>query len=117
VAAPKPQPLDQISLDVAQMIDPEAAAAAWDRYRRGEANAFTRRLYLGRGGQTFDEIKRRYRLDPEFHAAVDRYMQEFERLLADIGKDGHDDATTRTYLGSETGKVYTMLAHAAGRLG
>ncbi|WOJ89887.1 hypothetical protein RZS28_00800 [Methylocapsa polymorpha] len=99
------------------MIDHDAAAEAWDRYRRGEANAFSRRIYVGRGPQTFEEVRRRYRLDPEFHATVDRYVQEFERLLAEVRRDQQDDAATQTYLTSETGKVYTMLAHAAGRLG
>jgi len=80
-AAQPAQRLETISLDVAQMIDHVAAAAAWDRYRRGETNAFSRRIYVGRGPQTFDEIRRRYRLDPEFRATVDRYVQEFERLL------------------------------------
>jgi hypothetical protein len=115
---PQPaQPLDTLSLDVARMIDHEAAAAAWARYRRGEANAFSRKIYIGRGAQTFEEVRRRYRLDPEFHATVDRYVQEFERLLAELGRENQDDAVAQTYLTSETGKVYTMLAHAAGRLG
>ena len=52
----------------------------------------------------------------DFRVTVDRYIQEFERLLADVGRDDRDDTLTRTYLTSETGKVYTMLAHAAGRL-
>jgi len=52
------QRLEAISLDVARMIDHAAAAAAWDRYRRGETNAFSRRIYIGRGAQTFDEIRR-----------------------------------------------------------
>ena len=110
------QRLEAISLDVARMIDHAAAADAWDRYRRGEANAFSRRIYVGRGGQTFDEIGRRYRADPEFHATVDRYVQEFERLLAELGQDEASEAVAKTYLLSETGKVYTLLAHAAGKL-
>jgi uncharacterized protein YukE len=110
------QPLDTISLDVARMIDHAAASDAWERHRRGEANAFSRRLYVGRGQQTFDEVRRRYRLDPEFHATLDRYIQEFERLLAELGGDSAGEAVTKTYLLSETGKVYTLLAHAAGRL-
>ena len=61
-------------------------------------------------------MRRRYRLDPEFHATIDRYVQEFERLLAELNRDNPDDSVTRTYLTSETGKVYTMLAHASGRL-
>ncbi|MGP8192939.1 MAG: hypothetical protein ACLQLT_09950 [Methylovirgula sp.] len=110
-------PLETISHDIARMVDHAAVADAWDRYRRGDANAFTRQLYIGRGPQTFDDIRRRYKSDPDFRDTVDRYVQEFERLLADINRDDRDDSLTRTYLTSETGKVYTMLAHAAGRLG
>jgi ABC-type transporter Mla subunit MlaD len=110
------QRLEAISLDVARMIDHAAAAAAWDRYRRGETHAFSRQIYVGRGAQTFDEIRRRYRADLEFRATVDRYVQEFERLLAEVGQDEASEAVAKTYLLSETGKVYTLLAHAAGKL-
>jgi hypothetical protein len=111
------EPLETISQDIARMIDHASLSDAWDRYRRGDTTAFTRQLYVGRGAQTFDDIRRRYRSDPDFHGTVDRYVQEFERLLADVNRDDRDDSLTRTYLTSETGKVYTMLAHAAGRLG
>ena len=99
------------------MIDHAAAADAWERYRRGEADAFSRRqIYVGRGPQVFDDIRKRYRLDPEFHATVDRYVQEFERLLEELGQDGANEAVVKTYLLSERGKVYTLLAHVAGKL-
>jgi hypothetical protein len=111
------EPLEAISHDIARMVDHAAIGEAWDNYRRGELNAFSRQLYIGRGPQTFEEIRRRYRSDIEFRDTVDRYVQEFERLLADVSRDDRDDSLTRTYLTSETGKVYTMLAHAAGRLG
>jgi hypothetical protein len=114
VQAPR---LDAISLDIARMIDHAAAADAWGRYRRGESNAFSRRIYVGRGPQTFDEVRRRYRLDPEFRNTVDRYVQEFERLLAELGQNEANEAVAKTYLLSETGKIYTLLAHAAGKLG
>ena len=76
---------------------------------------FTRRLYTLQGQQTFDEIRRRYRHDGEFKETVDRYIDEFERLLDDASQSGRDQATANSYLTSETGKVYTMLAHASGR--
>ena len=108
--------LDALSLDIASMIDANAAAEAWERYRRGESNAFSHGIYVGRGVQAFEDIRRRYRLNPEFHATVDRYVQEFERLISELNPDGADESVTRTYLNSETGMVYTMLAHASGRL-
>jgi hypothetical protein len=109
--------LDSLSVDIARMIDHDAAAELWDRYKRGERNVFTRRLYTMQGQKTFDEIRKKYRADREFKQTVDRYIGEFERLLEEVSRDDRGQVVARTYLTSETGKVYTMLAHAAGRFG
>ena len=109
------QLMDPMSLDIARMVDGGALADAWDRYRHGEAHAFTRRIYTIPGQSTYDEIRRRYRASPEFRTTIDRYTQEFERLLEGVGRDDRDGSLTRNYLISDTGKVYAMLAHAAGR--
>jgi len=108
--------LNSLSVDIARAIDHEASIELWDRYRRGERNIFTRRLYTLKGQQTFDEIRRKYQNDSEFRAAVDRYCDDFEKLLKDVTQNDRDSMMTHTYLSSDTGKVYTMLAHAAGRL-
>jgi len=108
--------LDSLAVDIARMIDHDAAAELWDRYKRGERNVFTRKLYTMQGQRAFEEIRRKYRSDREFQATVDRYVAEFERLLDEVSKDDRGQVVARTYLTSETGKVYTMLAHAAGRL-
>jgi hypothetical protein len=107
--------LDSLAVDIARMIDHDAAADLWDRYKRGERNAFTRKLYTMQGQRTFDEIRKRYRSDRDFMQTVDRYIVEFERLLEEVSRDDRGQVVARTYLISETGKVYTMLAHAAGR--
>ena len=106
--------LDSLSVDIARMIDHDAAAELWERYKRGERNVFTRRLYTLQGQQTFEEIRKRYRGDREFSTTVDRYIGEFERLLEEVSQGERGQATARSYLTSDTGKVYTMLAHAAG---
>ena len=108
--------LNSLSVDIARAIDHDAAIELWERYRRGERNIFTRRLYTLKGQQTFDEIKRKYESDSTFRASVDRYVGDFEKLLRDIAKNDRDNMMTQTYLSSDTGKVYTMLAHAAGKL-
>ena len=107
--------LDSLAVDIARMIDHDAAAELWDRYKRGERNVFTRKLYTMQGQRAFDEIRRKYRSDREFMQTVDRYVSEFERLLDEVSRDDRGQVVARTYLTSETGKVYTMLAHAAGR--
>ena len=107
--------INSLSVDIARMIDHNAAADLWERYKRGERGVFTRRLYSQPGQKAFDEIRDKYRSDPEFRQTVEHYIHEFERLLDDVSRGDRGPAVARNYLISDTGKVYTMLAHAAGR--
>jgi hypothetical protein len=122
--APAPQqpaasanPLESLSLDIGRLMDRTLAAEMWDRYQRGESKAFSKRLYTPAGQKAFDEVARKYRSDRNFKGTVDRYITEFERLLDEVARDERGPAALRSHLTSETGLVYTLLAHAAGRLG
>jgi len=106
-------PPNALSVDIARAIDHQASVELWERHRRGEKNLFTRRLYTLQGQQTFDEIRRKYQRDEEFRTAVDRYIRDFESLLEEVTRN--NKGASGTYLTSDTGKVYTMLAHASGR--
>jgi hypothetical protein len=124
--APAPEParqparqataLSSLSADIARAVDQDAMLDLWDRHRRGERGVFSRRLYTLKGQQTFDDIRQRYMTDPEFARAVTRYCDDYEALLKDVSKNDRDGSGLRSYLVSDTGKVYTLLAHAAGRL-
>ena len=109
--------LESISLDIARLVDTEAASEMWERWRAGDTTAVSRRLYTAAGQQTFDELRRRYRSDQPFRELVDRYVKEFERLLAKIGQNDRDGSQSRVAMLSDSGKVYVMLAHASGRFG
>jgi hypothetical protein len=110
-------PLESLSLDIGRLMDRNLAAEMWDRYQRGESKAFSKRLYTPAGQKAFDEVSRKYRADRNFKQTVDRYITEFERLLDEVARDERGPAALRGHLTSETGLVYTLLAHAAGRLG
>jgi ATP-dependent protease HslVU (ClpYQ) peptidase subunit len=110
-------PLESLASDIARLLDRDMASDMWDRYQRGERKAFTKRLYTPAGQKTFDEINRKYRAERNFKQTVDRYIVEFERFLDDVARNDRDPNALRNYLTSETGLVYTLLAHAAGRLG
>jgi hypothetical protein len=110
-------PLESLSLDIGRLMDRNLAAEMWDRYQRGESKAFTKRLYTPAGQKAFDEVARKYRADRNFKQTVDRYITEFERLLDEVARDDRGPQALRSHLTSETGMVYTLLAHAAGRLG
>ncbi len=107
--------LNSLSMDIASAIDHEASIDLWERYQRGETNVFTRRLYTLKGQKTFDEIRRKYVQNADFRNAVNRYIDDFERLLGDVSRNDQGGNMAQSYLTSDTGKVYTMLAHASGR--
>jgi hypothetical protein len=110
-------PLESLSLDIGRLMDRNLAAEMWDRYQRGESKAFSKRLYTPAGQKAFDEVSRKYRADRGFKQTVDRYIAEFERLLDEVAREDRGPQALRSHLTSETGLVYTLLAHAAGRLG
>ena len=107
--------LDTISNDIARMVDHQSVVTFWQRYRVGDLDLLDGRLYTAQGRQTFGELQRRYGADAEFRKTVDRYVGEFERLLGEVTRNDRDTKRADAYLTSETGKVYTLLAHASGR--
>jgi hypothetical protein len=113
---PSPEAFDTLAGEIPRLVSHDAAIEAWDRYKRGERNVFTRRLYTTQGHRAFEEIRRKYRRSGDFRETVDRYIDEFEHLLDQVARDDRGQVLTKTYLNSDTGKVYTLLAHAAGRL-
>ncbi|MEM1317911.1 MAG: hypothetical protein AAGF29_06580, partial [Pseudomonadota bacterium] len=117
---PKPRQnasLSGLSQEIAQAIEHDTAVSIWSRYQRGDRNVFDRSIYTSKGQRTFDEISEKYARDETFRLSVDRYVDDFERLIADVSRNDRDNIMTQTYLTSDTGKVYTMLSHAAGRFG
>ena len=106
-----------ISLDVAKFVDTEAAAEMWDRWRGGDTDARSAAASTRRGPADVRRNPPPLPLRSAVPGAVTRYTQEFERLLAKIGQSDRDGAQSRATLLSDAGKVYTMLAHASGRLG
>ena len=109
--------LSSISGDIAGMLDSGRAADLWLRHRGGEAGIFTPEIYAPEDRGTFEEIRRKYRTEPGFSTTVERYVGEFERLLDKLPETDEGEATARAYLGSDTGKVFLVLAHASGHFG
>ena len=108
-------PVADLARNIGHYIDHESAVSVWDRYYRGDQNVFSREMYSVQGQLAFEDARRRYRSDPPFHDAVDRFAEEFERQVQKVGSEDRDGSLIRSQLTSESGKTYTLLAHAAGR--
>ena len=102
--------------ELARAIDNRTAADVWYRMRAGERGVLGRHIYTYEGQATFDEVSGRYDRDGEFRNTVDRYIADFERLLAEAEQSDPAGHKLQNYLTSETGRVYLLLAHASGRL-
>ena len=102
--------------ELAYAIDHRTAAEVWQRFRAGERGVLGRHIYTAEGQATFDDVSRRYNREGDFRLAADRYVGDFERLLREAGQTDPEGRTMQTYLASETGRVYLLLAHASGRL-
>ena len=62
-----------------------------------------------------EAISKMYRENSEFRDYAGRYVSEFERVLQDAGKRDPDNVLRTTFLSSDVGKVYMILARALGR--
>ena len=102
---------------IAAAIDPMAAATAWARHRIGERGVITRGIYTAAGQQTFDQIASRFRMDGDFRNMADRYIADFERVLAQAEQRDPTGQALLSQMQTETGRVFLLLAHASGRVG
>lgn len=107
--------LNTLARDIPKIVDSQRIDEAWTRYYRGEPQTFTEALYTPHGQHVFRDVSRRYQESHDFRQTVSHYIEEFENLLESSGIDG-SSPTKRAYLTSDTGKMYTFLAHLSGRL-
>ncbi|WP_019222597.1 hypothetical protein [Bartonella rattaustraliani] len=109
--------LHSLAAGIVRAVNHNAVIELWDHYRRGQKNIVTERLYTSNGKTIFEMIKKKYMRDIDFKHSVNQYITDFEKLLRDVSRNTGSSHSVRKYLVSDTGKVYTMLAHASGRIG
>ena len=107
--------LYSLSVDIARIIDRDATVELWERYQRGERNVFTRRLRSLEGVQLRDEIRRNFASSSDFADSVKRYIADFEVLMLEVSRRRDGSRQAESYLNSDVGRVYTILAQATGR--
>ncbi|ENN94598.1 hypothetical protein [Bartonella vinsonii] len=113
---PVNESLNTLAAGIVRAINHNAVVELWDHYRRGQKNIVTERLYTLNGKTIFEMIKKKYMSDVDFKQSVNQYIADFEKLLRDVSHGSASSNSVRKYLISDTGKVYTMLAHASGRI-
>ena len=101
---------------IAQLVDPTAAMELWRNYRSGLRTPIGDGVYND-NGDAYRRISGLYGSDITFRGNVDRYISDFERLLAEADQKDPQGTLAIKQLSSESGRVYLLLMHAAGRIG
>jgi len=108
--------LNSASIDIASALSTEVTDTAWDAYLKGDRGIFTRRAVRLIDTGDAKRIAGLYRSDPDFRAAVARYIHDFEAMLRAMLSTRDGNALAVTVLGSDAGKLYIVLAQAIERL-
>jgi len=108
--------LQSIAIDLDRALEQSPPADLWRRYQAGERNVFARRLYNLQGRELYDQIAQKYAAEREFRENADKFMGQFEQLLTEAADRDREGILADTYLTSDTGKVYLLLAQATGHL-
>jgi hypothetical protein len=86
------------------------------RYNKNEKDVYTQHLFEGRGKKLEKSIGANYEDDRAVRTRVDSYVRLFERLLDTVSDAPKGNQLVEACLGSESGKIYVMLAEASGRI-
>lgn len=108
--------LGNLSKEIAGMVKEKVAEEMWMAHTQGQRGVFTSELYTNVGRERYEDFRRRYQRDQEFRETVDAYLEKFDELLDEIVPGDRHSSLYRSVMTSEEGRVFTMLAHASGKL-
>ena len=108
--------LNSHSIDITTALSSEVTDTAWAAYLKGDRGIFTRRAVKLLDHTEAREIATLYQSDETFRGNVNRYIHDFETMLANMLSTRDGNALGVTMLGSDIGKLYVALAQAIERL-
>ncbi len=106
--------LNAVARDLVHGLDGKLDEELERRFNAGEEHVYTHRLYLARS-KLQAEIETRYAEEQLIRGRSDAFVRLFERLLERVAESPQGQELVAACLGSESGKVYAMLAQASGR--
>lgn len=102
--------------DVLEQIEDETPADIETRFIKGERDVYVQALHERRSKRAVKQLGQRYESERSLRTRVDSYVRLFERLLDTVSGAPNGSQMVEACLGSDTGKVYMMLAEASGRI-
>lgn len=88
----------------------------WRQYYAGDHGIFVRYLSNNMTKNEIAAIRKDYESKPDFRVVVDKYIDDFNSLIAAARKNNRAGTLLALISGSDIGKVYYVLARALGKL-
>lgn len=108
--------LEAASVDINRIFNPAAEEEIWKKYYNGDSAAFVRYLAKTMTKQQVMEIRTQFEKNLEFRSLVNRYLNEFELLVAKAKSNEHAGILLSVISGADIGKVYYILAKSLDKL-
>jgi Apolipoprotein A1/A4/E domain len=102
--------------DLVEALDGSLPRDLEKRYVASDKSVFTQRLYENRSRKMVKLIEGRFAEERLLRTRVQAYNRLFEKLLDTLSETAGGEAVMEQVLASEQGRIYVMLAEAAGRL-
>jgi Apolipoprotein A1/A4/E domain len=110
------QKLHASARDLVEAIEGGLPRDLEKRFATSDRSVFTQRLYESRSRKQVKLIEGRYAEERLLRTRVQAYNRLFEKLLDTLSESPGGEAVMEQVLASEQGRIYVMLAEAAGRL-
>ena len=107
--------LQSLAVDISRVLETQVSEEDWRRFNKGEKGIFVRKLLGFREKAKLQQVRQTYQEDGTFRDYVTRYLEEFEKLLDEASKRDPNSMLHATFLSSDMGKVYMVLARALDR--
>jgi hypothetical protein len=107
--------LQSLAVDMTRLLETHISEDDWRRFNKGEKGIFVRKMLGFKEKSRLAAIQQKYQADGEFREYVDRYLSQFDSFLKEAKKRDHREVLSTTFLSSDMGKVYMLLARALGR--
>ena len=102
--------------DLVEALDGSLPRDLEKRYASTDKAVYTQRLYESRSKKLTKAIESRYGEERLLRSRVQAFNRLFEKLLDSLSEAKGGDQVMEQVLASEQGRIYVMLAEAAGRL-
>lgn len=109
--------LEALAIDVHGIFNKQGKDdELWKQYYAGDHGVFVRYLSNNMSKNEIVAIRQDYENKPDFRVVVDKYIDDFNSLIAAARNNNRAGTLLALISGSDIGKVYYVLARALGKL-